>query len=86
MKEIRNQKENYHRYLALVASMKNQHNIHIDKRVPTDDNYQSLNVEGYHQLQIDPNENIPQYTSLKSDNNLANNDGIPGESVYEELP
>ena len=56
------------------------------KRVPTDDNYQSLKVEGYQQLQIDPNENIPQYTSLKSDNNLANNDGIPGESVYEELP
>ena len=56
------------------------------KRVPTDDNYQSLNVEGYQQLQIDPNENIPQYTSLKSNNNLANNDRIPGESVYEELP
>ena len=56
------------------------------KRVPTDDNYQSLNVEGYDELQIDPNENIPQYASLKSDNNPANNDEIPGESVYEELP
>ena len=56
------------------------------KRVPTDDNYQSLNVEGYEQLQIDPNENIPQYASLKTNNNSANNDGIPGESVYEELP
>ena len=57
------------------------------KRVPTDDNYQSLNVEGYEQLQIDPNEIIPQYASLNNNNNPSgNNDGIPGESVYEELP
>ena len=54
------------------------------KRVLTEENYQSLNAEGYQQLQIDPNENVPQYTSLNTNSN--HDDGKnPEESTYEEL-
>ena len=56
------------------------------KRAPVDENYQSLNVEGYEQLQTDPNENVPQYASLNKDNNLEGDEGIRGESVCEVLP
>ena len=54
------------------------------KRVPVDENYQSLNVEGYDQLQKNPNENVPQYTSL----NMKRNDNkrTPEEPTYEEIP
>ena len=62
---------------AVYAQLDNSH------RVPIDENYQSLNVEGYEQLQTDHNENIPQYASLN--NNLGGGQ-IPVESMYEELP
>ena len=58
------------------------------KRVPADENYQSLNVEGYEQLRTEPNENVPQYTPLNINNNLDLEDDGEGhkESVYEEVP
>ena len=62
---------------AVYAQLDNSH------RVPIDENYQSLNVEGYEQLQTDHNENIPQYASL---NNSLGGGRIPVESMYEELP
>lgn len=54
------------------------------KRAPVDENYQSLNVEGYDQLQKNPNENVPQYTSL----NMKKNDDkrTSEEPTYEEIP
>ena len=55
------------------------------KRVLVDENYQSLNVEGYDQLQSNPNENVPQYTSLDTNSN-HDNKRIREESTYEELP
>ena len=58
------------------------------KRIPADENYQSLNVEGYEQLRTEPNENVPQYTPLNINNNLDLEDDGEGhkESVYEEVP
>ena len=55
------------------------------KRVLVDENYQSLNAEGYDQLQTNPNENISPYTSLKANSN-HDNKRIREESTYEELP
>ena len=55
------------------------------KRVLVDENYQSLNVEGYDQLQTNPNENVSPYTSLKANSNYDNK-RIRDESTYEELP
>ena len=57
------------------------------KRIPADENYQSLNVEGYEQLRTEPNENVPQYTPLNINNNLdLEDDGEDhNESVYEEV-
>ena len=58
------------------------------KRIPADENYQSLNVEGYEPLRTEPNENVPQYTPLNINNNLDLEDDGEGhnESVYEEVP
>ena len=54
------------------------------KRVLVDENYQSVNVEGYDQVQKNPNENVPQYTSP----NMKRNDDkkTPEEPTYEEIP
>ena len=60
------------------------------KRIPADEIYQSLNVEGYEPLRTDPNENVPQYTPLNINNNihLKDDGGDHYESVhvYEEVP
>ncbi len=53
------------------------------KRVPIDANYESLNVEGYEQLDRDPNENVQQYASLNLNGNPRNE--VPDESLHEEL-
>ena len=55
------------------------------KRVLVDENYQSLNAEGYDQLQTNPNENVPPYTLLNVNSN-HDNKRIRDESTYEELP
>jgi hypothetical protein len=53
-------------------------------RVPIDANYESLNIEGYEQLNSDHNENVHQYASLNVGNNPENE--APAEAVYEEIP
>ena len=50
------------------------------ERVPIDANYQSLNIEGYQQLDNNHNENVQQYASLNIDTNPSN------ESIYEVIP
>ena len=54
------------------------------KRVLVDENYQSLNAEGYDQLQTNSNESVSQYISLDTNSNHAKR--IRDESTYEELP
>ncbi len=54
------------------------------KRVPINANYESLNVEGYQQLNRDLNENVQQYQLNLTDANPRNE--VPDESLYEELP
>ena len=53
-------------------------------RVPIDANYESLNLEGYEQLNRDNNENVHQYASLNVGGNPENE--TPEEAVYEEIP
>lgn len=54
-------------------------------RTPIDENYQSLNEEGYEPLQTYQNDDVPQYASLNTFNNPEDGDN-PDESAYEELP
>ena len=53
------------------------------KRIPLDQNYESLNVEGYEPLNRDPNENATRYASLNMD---TNHNVKPEDSVYEIIP
>ena len=54
------------------------------KRVLIEENYLSLNAEGYDQLQTDSNEIVLQYTSLNTNSNHDDRKN-PEESTYEEI-
>ena len=54
------------------------------KRVLFEENYQSLNEEGYDQLQRNPSEIVPQYISLNMNGN-HDDKKILDEPMYEEV-
>ena len=54
------------------------------KRILFEENYQSLNEEGYDQLQTNPSEIVPQYISLNTNSN-RDDKKILDEPMYEEV-